>query len=150
MKSLLVLFAMTLSFSTFANSEFSKIFQNSYPKESSKETIVTAEEKGNNLSYNRLLIENRCNQSIGVFLVYTMLNGQWDTSAGYYELAPGQRKYIADTRNSIYYYAAASLYGNTVWKGSHNIRLDDGSVIGMIEGQVNSREFTDWNTYFCN
>ena len=150
MKSLLVLIAMTFSLSAFADNEFSQIFQNSFVRESTKESILSSEDKGNNLGYNRMFIENRCNQPIGVFLVYKKLSGQWDTSAGYYRLEPGQQKYVADTRNAIYYFAAASLTGPTVWKGTHNIKLDDGSVIGMFESQINSIEFTDWNTFFCN
>lgn len=150
MKSLLVLIAMTFSFTTFASSEFSQLFQNSFEKESTKESLISSEDKGNGMGYNRLFIENRCNQPIGVFLVYLKLNGGWDTSAGYYRLNPGEKKYVADTKNATYYYAAASLTGNAVWKGTHNIRLDDGMVISAYEGLVNTLEFSDWNTYFCN
>ena len=145
MKSLLVLISLALSLPSFANNEVPELLNSSAVKES----LASNEEKQISLVYNRMHLENRCDETIGVFLVYLKLDGQWDTSPGHYEILPGQTKYVANTQNRIYYYAAATVSGSKIWRGPNNIRLDDGSVIPMHEGKITTKDFADWTTIFC-
>lgn len=111
-----------------------------------KEIVVVPPKNVN--TFDRLYLENNCHEAIHVYLVYQKLDNDWDTSAGAYELLPGQSKYVADTKNSNYYYAAVSRTNAYYWKGSKRIVLDDGTVLYMYEGKIGTKEWGEWTQSF--
>lgn len=147
MKLLLALFALTLSHAGLAETQLT--YDLTTPI---REHLVLDDNKSDKaIDYDRVHLRNDCHETIGVFLVFKKLDGQWDTSPGAYQVNPGATVYVANTRNAVYYVAAASASGRYVWKGTKNIQLDDGSVIPMIETKITTTGYGDWTqVFYCN
>ena len=71
-------------------------------------------------AFPKVFVKNECNRSIDVIVYY--LAGQnepeiWRT-LGWFSLARGQKKYVANTHNRyIYFYGEARLEDNLTWTG---------------------------------
>lgn len=146
MKSLLVLIALSFSFTSFAN-EFT--FETNAIQ---KVDLGSLENKSAQAQdHDRLFLQNLCHETIRVYLAYVKLDGTWDLSTGYFQVLPGQASFVARTRNSTYYIAAISESQNYIWKGNVGIRFDDGTTLAMIEKKILSTTWGDWTQQFsCN
>lgn len=99
--------------------------------------------------YDRILIKNACYKTIYVAFHWRMLDGTWN-DRGFWELAPGETAYIADTTNTIYYFWATSKDRQLTWKGDTPIDYN-GSRYNFIKGQITTTTWGNWTQEFtCN
>ena len=74
--------------------------------------------------------KNTTDEMVQVAIRFKNLKGSWE-SAFWYNIQPGKKKLVAQTKNRIFY-----LFGESdswVWKGKDNHRRIDGEKLGMRE-----------------
>lgn len=103
-------------------------------------------------TFDKIFYLNKCNQTIWTAIRYKDLSGEWVTG-GWWKLAPGEKAYVANTRNRIYYIHATSNDGKITWG---NNRDYDWQVRGkgpylFSESKITSNSWGDWTQSFtCN
>lgn len=100
-------------------------------------------------SFDKIHFHNKCYETIQAALIFKNLYGDWET-AGWYTLAPGQRGYIEDTRNTVYYTYAES--SNMRWSGSDTYEYVNGyGPYGFTKRQITTDAWGNWTHNFtCN
>ncbi len=109
----------------------------------SDNTIVHDKEVVAARNYDRFFFQNNCYLPVRAYLHYLDIDNTWK-SDGPWTMAPGDKIYVADTRNRTYYFAALSTDGEKVWKGDQPITMNDGNVFYMIQNSITTDEFGDW------
>lgn len=102
-------------------------------------------------TYDKILLENKCHRTIWTALHYVDLNGKWVTQ-GWWKIAPGEKAYVADTRNSVYYFHAKSDNGQYNW-GSRDYawRVNNEGPYNFNEGRITTTGWGTWTQQFtCN
>lgn len=98
-------------------------------------------------NYDKFFFKNNCHLPIRVYLFWKDLDDEW-LPGGPWTLAPGERAYVADTRNRVYYFAGLSNRAEYVWKGEHEIPMKDGSTFMMIRGEITTDSWGEWTQQF--
>lgn len=95
----------------------------------------------------RLLFENNCDSSIHLYLKHLNLNDAWEGN-GPFEILPGETIRTFYTSNRYYYFGGYTLDGKYVWKGDYPSEMDDGTVLMLIEEEIEMDRSGDWTTQF--
>ncbi len=66
--------------------------------------------------FDKLFVRNSCSKTIWVAVHYFGLKGQWKTIS-WFRFEPGEKHFIARTKNRMFYIHAISSDGNYVWQG---------------------------------
>lgn len=93
----------------------------------------------------KLRFKNECDETISVALYYKK-DGEWVVD-GWWEIEPGETKYIEDTRNRIFYYYASSPH--TIWDGSYYHTLN-GEQYGFRKVEIDAGFKTCTRTLTCD
>jgi hypothetical protein len=97
-----------------------------------------------------LYFQTTCKVPVYIYFSYLNSYNQWETD-GPWTIRPGESVHIGDTENRIYYFGGAASDGRTVWSGDRPIRMEDGTVMMLIEGRISLDRFDDWITeLYCN
>lgn len=102
-------------------------------------------------NYDKIYFENKCHRTIWTAIHYVDLNGKWSVE-GWWEIAPGQKAYVANTRNTVYYFHATSDNKKYRW-GSQNYmwNVNNQGPFDFLKGQISSKEWGTWTQQFsCN
>lgn len=134
MKSLFLILSLFISF-----------YAHAADKPVSFDNLVNQEKQAEGLSqnYDKLIFVNNCHLPVYIYLGWRDLDGEWKAD-GPWLLSPGQGGYLADTRNSYYYFSAVATDDSIVWEGDTSVELPNGKVVKMIEKRITSDEFGTW------
>lgn len=105
--------------------------------------------------YDRIYFRNKCNRQIQTAIHYKALSGTWVTE-GWFLLDPGERAYVANTRNTIYYSYAESIdpvSRRLHWSGDDVFDYIRGSSYdyGFKKQEYRLGEWGSWTESFtCN
>lgn len=132
--------------------------------------FVCADTSGPGYHYSTIQIKNTCRYPIWVATTYRGMTCQdypgnhsclaqfipdhelW-ASRGWWSLAPGQTKYIADTQNrNVYFYAEtkAGSARNLVWKGSDHTASVRGESVSFFRSDIGGRHTNFTQTFSCS
>lgn len=106
-------------------------------------------------TFDRIHFRNDCNRSVYVAIRYMSLNGNWVTG-GWWHLEPGESNYVADTRNTIYYYYAESddpTHNRLYWLGDDTYKHIRGSEreYGFRRNEITTTTWGEWTQILtCN
>ncbi len=142
MKILFAFFTLFLSLHAFASMPQAKVISLT-----SDAPIVSDSLKDLTAPVARLLFENTCDSTIHLYLKHLNLDGDWDGD-GPYEILSGETILAAFTSNKYFYFGGYTTDGKYVWKGDHPTEMNDGSVLMLIEEEIDLDRSGDWTTEF--
>jgi len=90
--------------------------------------------------YHMLIVRNECREEIYVVVKYKSLDGPWETE-GWFQFKPDEEAYIANTRNTRFYYYAYSE--DHIWQGDHRQKFD-GKQYGFKEKRIPGSDFGEF------
>lgn len=99
------------------------------------------------INYFRLHYENGCHQTIWTALHYRNLDKQWVTN-GWWKLSPGQKAYVANTRNRYYYIYAQNDRGTRRWSGNYSYRVRGKGPYNFKEEKIGGTTFRKFTQEF--
>jgi len=113
--------------------------------------LVDSGSRSTKASYDRIHVKNACSRPIMVAIHFLDLDDNWRTK-GWYRLSPGERAYIDDTRNSVYYIYAESADGELHWIGDDFVGpVQSEGGYGFAKEKIESRTWGEWtSTFSCN
>ncbi len=94
--------------------------------------------------------KNNCRYSMQVAAHYMTTDHRWVTD-GWWQLNPGEDKYIFDTKNRyIYVYGETTPHRQITWSGNHTWPLQ-GRSVGFRQKSISAVEFGTYTESFsCN
>lgn len=99
-------------------------------------------------SYFKLFVHNTCHKKIEVAIHWRDLDKKWKTEVWHFE--PGEKGYLIDTQNTVYYSWASSMDGVYKWSGNTNIKHQQ-YTYPMKERRIQSKPWESWTEKFsCN
>jgi V8-like Glu-specific endopeptidase len=99
--------------------------------------------------YFKLHLKNKCHRTIWVAIHTSDLDAQW-TVKGWWKLAPGEKAYVANTRNINYYFHAESDNG-LKWSGDKYWYVRGKGPYGFKHKKIGLTEWGDFTQSFtCN
>jgi hypothetical protein len=101
--------------------------------------------------YDRIYFKNNCSRKMSSAIRYKSTSGNWQTG-GWWTLAPGEKKFVATTKNSIFYVHAQTIdhevnklrWGGSDWRG----RVRNSDLEGFRKVRSNPSSFVDYTYNF--
>jgi len=95
--------------------------------------------------FDRVYIRNSCAKTIWVAVHYFSLKSNWVTKS-WFRLGPGEKSYMAQTKNRTFYVHALSADGTSVWSGDDSRFIVKGhdQAVGFKGYRITSDSWGHW------
>jgi hypothetical protein len=102
-------------------------------------------EESSFVDFDRIYVRNSCSKTIWVAIHYFNLDKSWKTIS-WFRLSPGDKQFLAKTKNRMIYVHAITADGTQIWRGEDSRFLVHGlnKAVGFKSFRVTSDSWGEW------